>query len=265
MKQIGLALNLSARQTRKQVFLEQMEQVVPWQDLVQLIAPYDPQGRNGRPPFELQAFGAQQVVDGGQHLLGQLVALQAVAKAQDGALVRQPPVGIELGKVSVQGRVKQGFLHPQIRPLEPLLQEVQAQHRLQLKGRTPVPALGVVRGNQLHQVLPGHDLLHLFEEGLFAGLARAQVQGEAGLLHGWGGCQRWLTATRQMGRFCRISLRQHREKNAVLRPPVVGVGGVSARIDHETIDQIQAWLVLGRELVSGVLPPQERGRTLFLF
>ena len=39
MKQISLALNLSTRQTRKQVFLEQMEQVVPWQELVQLIAP----------------------------------------------------------------------------------------------------------------------------------------------------------------------------------------------------------------------------------
>ena len=56
MKQIGLALTLSTRQTRKQVFLEQMEQGVPWQDLVQLIAPYYPQGRNGRPPFELQTM-----------------------------------------------------------------------------------------------------------------------------------------------------------------------------------------------------------------
>jgi len=56
MKQISLALNLSTRQTRKQVFLEQMEQVVPWQELVQLIAPYYPQGRNGRPPFELQTM-----------------------------------------------------------------------------------------------------------------------------------------------------------------------------------------------------------------
>ena len=56
MKQISLALNLSTRQTRKQVFLEQMEQVVPWQELVQLIAPYYHQGRNGRPPFELQTM-----------------------------------------------------------------------------------------------------------------------------------------------------------------------------------------------------------------
>ncbi|TXJ17536.1 MAG: transposase, partial [Alicycliphilus sp.] len=56
MKQISLALNLSTRQTRKQVFLEQMEQVVPWQELVQLIAPYYPKGRNGRPTFELQTM-----------------------------------------------------------------------------------------------------------------------------------------------------------------------------------------------------------------
>ena len=49
MKQISLALNLSTRQTRKQVFLEQMEQVVPWQELVQLIALYYPPGQERAP------------------------------------------------------------------------------------------------------------------------------------------------------------------------------------------------------------------------
>lgn len=46
-------LNLSVKKTRKQVFLEQMDQVVPWTALVELIAPYYPEGRTGRPPFSL--------------------------------------------------------------------------------------------------------------------------------------------------------------------------------------------------------------------
>jgi IS5 family transposase len=53
MKQATLNLNLSAKKTRKQVFLEQMEQVVPWDALVELIAPYYPEGKTGRPPFSL--------------------------------------------------------------------------------------------------------------------------------------------------------------------------------------------------------------------
>src|SRR5450830_1804384 len=56
MKQAALNLNLSIKKTRKQVFLEQMEQVVPWAALVELISPYYPQGKTGRPPFSLQTM-----------------------------------------------------------------------------------------------------------------------------------------------------------------------------------------------------------------
>jgi transposase, IS5 family len=56
MKQATLNLNLSTKKTRKQVFLEQMEQVVPWAELVELIAPYYPEGKTGRPPFSLQTM-----------------------------------------------------------------------------------------------------------------------------------------------------------------------------------------------------------------
>ena len=40
MKQATLNLDLSAKKTRKQVFLEQMEHVVLWAALIELIAPY---------------------------------------------------------------------------------------------------------------------------------------------------------------------------------------------------------------------------------
>lgn len=56
MKQAVLNLGLTIKKTRKREFLEQMEQVVPWVALVDLIAPYYPEGRTGRPPFSLQTM-----------------------------------------------------------------------------------------------------------------------------------------------------------------------------------------------------------------
>ena len=56
MKQTALNLNINLKKTRKQVFLEQMEQVVPWSALVDLIAPYYPEGKTGRPPFSLHTM-----------------------------------------------------------------------------------------------------------------------------------------------------------------------------------------------------------------
>jgi IS5 family transposase len=42
--------------TRKRQFLEEMDRVVPWSALVELIEPYYPQGRTGRPPFGLETM-----------------------------------------------------------------------------------------------------------------------------------------------------------------------------------------------------------------
>ena len=47
---------LSTKKTRKCEFLEQMELVVPWKALVEMIAPFYPEGRTGRPPFSLEAM-----------------------------------------------------------------------------------------------------------------------------------------------------------------------------------------------------------------
>ena len=56
MKQTALDLNLSVKKTRKREFLEQMSQVVPWAALVELVAPYYPQSRTGRPAFSLETM-----------------------------------------------------------------------------------------------------------------------------------------------------------------------------------------------------------------
>ncbi len=53
MKQKDLGLELSTRRTRKQILLLEMEQVMPWSDLLALIAPHTPRAKTGRPPFDL--------------------------------------------------------------------------------------------------------------------------------------------------------------------------------------------------------------------
>lgn len=40
MKQTDLGLNLTTKHTRKREFLAQMERVVPWAALVELVMPY---------------------------------------------------------------------------------------------------------------------------------------------------------------------------------------------------------------------------------
>ena len=43
MKQADLGLNLTTKRTRKREFLDEMERVVPWQALVDLVTPYAPE------------------------------------------------------------------------------------------------------------------------------------------------------------------------------------------------------------------------------
>jgi IS5 family transposase len=56
MKQLGLGLNLSTKKTRKREFLEEMERVVPWGVLVQIVEPYYPKAKTGRPPFGIETM-----------------------------------------------------------------------------------------------------------------------------------------------------------------------------------------------------------------
>ena len=52
----SLGFSLCTRKTRKAIFLDEMDRVVPWSRLVDLIAPHYPQGRTGRPPFPLEVM-----------------------------------------------------------------------------------------------------------------------------------------------------------------------------------------------------------------
>jgi IS5 family transposase len=59
MKQMSLAttgFELIAKRTRKREFLDEMNLVVPWSELLSLIAPYAPAGTTGRPPFATEVM-----------------------------------------------------------------------------------------------------------------------------------------------------------------------------------------------------------------
>ncbi len=56
MKQTDLGVNLTTKRTRKREFLAQMERVVPWTALVELVMPYASEGKKGRPPFAVEAM-----------------------------------------------------------------------------------------------------------------------------------------------------------------------------------------------------------------
>jgi IS5 family transposase len=56
MKQLGLGLNLSTKKTRKAKFLDEMERVVPWAALVQVVEPQCPRAKTGRPPFAVETM-----------------------------------------------------------------------------------------------------------------------------------------------------------------------------------------------------------------
>lgn len=54
MKQTDLGLSLTAKRTRE--FLAEMQRVVPWVALVDLITPCAPEGRCGHPPFTVETM-----------------------------------------------------------------------------------------------------------------------------------------------------------------------------------------------------------------
>lgn len=56
MRQLGLGINLSTKKTRKREFLEEMERVVPWGVLLQIVGPHYPKARTGRPPFGIETM-----------------------------------------------------------------------------------------------------------------------------------------------------------------------------------------------------------------
>lgn len=44
------------RKTRREIFLDRMDNLIPWKPLEKKVARYYPKGQNGRPPYPLSAM-----------------------------------------------------------------------------------------------------------------------------------------------------------------------------------------------------------------
>jgi transposase, IS5 family len=49
-------LDSTTKPTRKREFLDEMNRVVPWRELVALVLPHAPEGKRGRPPFPVETM-----------------------------------------------------------------------------------------------------------------------------------------------------------------------------------------------------------------
>src|SRR5271167_1939444 len=104
MKQRTLAMMSGferyGKKTRRALFLEEMEQVVPWSKLCCLIAPYYPKSGNGRPPV-----GVERMLR--IYFLQQWFNLSdpAVEEALYDSLAMRGFVGIDLGRQPVPDEI----------------------------------------------------------------------------------------------------------------------------------------------------------------
>lgn len=56
MSRCTTGFELASKRTRKREFLDDMNLVVPWAELVGLIELHAPKGKNGRPPFAVSTM-----------------------------------------------------------------------------------------------------------------------------------------------------------------------------------------------------------------
>ena len=169
-------------------------------------------GINDRAGVEHQAFGDQGGVDRGLQFNAQVVLFEQVAKAQDGGLIGHlDQAGIKAGELAVQRRVVQGLFHGWIGQTEPLLQEVDVQHGLHSKGRTPAFGASACRRERLdqtHQRPPRNDPTHLIEKHTLAlGDKLESGGGKADLFHLFSSSFRRVS----LSGFCRGSLARNKE------------------------------------------------------
>ncbi len=62
------------RQTRKEIFLSRMEQILPWQNMTAVIEPFYPKAGNGRRPYPLESKRKLTAVCSHQTRIGNLDA-----------------------------------------------------------------------------------------------------------------------------------------------------------------------------------------------
>ena len=101
---------------------------------------------------DLQAPGLQFLPHLGKQGFAELVLIEHFTKLQQrGGVGYALAAQINTGKAAQAGAALEGFLTGQIGQVEPVLDEVDAQHALKTNGRTAIAGLGVVRLNHLAQ------------------------------------------------------------------------------------------------------------------
>src|SRR5690606_30567210 len=129
----------------------------------------DDSGIHYGPGPEQEALLLQQFPDFGEHRLGQVVPLQEVTEAEDRGLVGHGVLAQLDAHEAPHGlAVVDGVLGLGIGEVEPLLQEVDAEHLLEAQGRPSLALLRVVWFDESDEPLPWDDSVHLGEEPLAA-------------------------------------------------------------------------------------------------
>ncbi len=89
---------------------------------------------------------------------------QEMTKRADAVLIwNHPGKTVKPQKGLKTEPIIQGFFHQRITQIMPQLEKMNAQHHPKLMGPTPASAL-IIRLNNLFQLLPWHDLIHLVEK-----------------------------------------------------------------------------------------------------
>ncbi len=116
-----------------------------------------------------QARVAQIAVDDLQNSVGQLIFFQQASEVGDCGS-SGIPIQMQSRKLEQDSGLVQRFLHRRIAVAEPVLHQMKPQHRHQRIRRTTTFTFRVMRLDQGNQAQPRHDLIHLDQETLAAGL-----------------------------------------------------------------------------------------------
>ena len=94
---------------------------------------------------------------------------QAAEFEQCGRIRHRLAAQVDAGKASQAGTVVERFLVRQIRQVEPVLQEMNAQHSLQPNRRQPISFLWIMRLDDRAQCIPGNDPVHPLQKHIAPG------------------------------------------------------------------------------------------------
>lgn len=127
----------------------------------------DDGGIHDRPRRDLHALALQMPMHLFKQPAPQIMLLQQMAETTDRGFIRYPfPTQVNAHKPAQGQRIVQRFFRRRIRQVEPLLDEVDAQHALHPYRPPAISRLGVNRFDQRHQFFPRHHLLHLRQKQL---------------------------------------------------------------------------------------------------